>query len=107
MNDPILDQIRKIDPDASPVDESIFGRVEFGPPELGRQIHIGNTSVPYLRGWLREDGTAFLSLDDRFGLEITDPAHVQSVTHFVAEAIAIGAGLASIERTDIRMPFRR
>jgi hypothetical protein len=102
----MLDDLRKVDPDAVPIDEP-FGTVTFSDPMAGQDVVVGHQQVPYLRAMPQEDGSLYLILDQRFGLHITDPDQFQSVTHFVAEAIAIGAGLASIERTDIRMAFRR
>lgn len=109
MSDPILDQLRRVDPDAEAVPPR-WGELEYlAEPFGGEQVIIadGRQGVPYLRVARREDGSAFLLLDHRFGLELPADAELRDrVVHFVAEAIAVGGGYASIERLDVRMPFR-
>lgn len=68
----------------------------------------GAISIPYLSWQRAEDGRLSLTLDDRLGLDLPTmlPRAEQALIEFIANAIAIGAGYASIYYTKRKMPFR-
>lgn len=71
--------------------------------------HTGQHIVPFLTGRRHEEGEVWLTLDDRFGVEL--PATLtreqqDSIVEFIANAISVGGGYASIYFTDKKMPFR-
>lgn len=68
----------------------------------------GSIIVPYLTWRRAEDGHLSLLLDNRLGLDLPlMPDHREdAVVEFIANAIAIGAGYASIYYTKRKMPFR-
>ncbi len=88
-------------------DHPVSIRIDHG--EMG-----GEQTVPYLQ-WQRppEDADGHqdaltLILDDRLGLDLNGVSAPKQdeITEFIANAIAIGAGYASIYYLDRKMPFR-
>lgn len=68
----------------------------------------GQIPIPYLSWSRADDGRLSLVLDDRLGLDLPAMSAFQedSIVEFIANAIAIGAGYASIYYTKRKMPFR-
>ncbi len=68
----------------------------------------GEISVPYLSWQRAEDGRLALVLDHRLGVDLPamEPWQEDSIIEFIANAIAIGAGYASIYYTKRKLPFR-
>lgn len=96
---------------------TIAPRVRLMLVEEGARVYLqsdygetgGSVEVPYLRGRRHPDGSIGLTLDDRLGLDL--PAEMgaaaqEAAIEFIANAIAVGAGYASIYYTDRKMPFR-
>ncbi len=69
----------------------------------------GMIAIPYLTWRRAEDGHLSLLLDNRLGFDLptgASPYEEDSLVEFIANAIAIGAGYASIYYTKRKMPFR-
>jgi hypothetical protein len=75
------------------VDRTLDGRVEYtGPFALPEyRLTVGGYKVPYIMGKKNKDGTWFLSLDGRFGIDTTEE-EISKWIWFVANAMAIAAG---------------
>lgn len=82
--------------------EEVSAPVEYATYVEGSRVIIRGREVPYLL--LHGD---MLVLDQRLGLELpTDEKARDSIVEFVANAIAVGGGYASIYFLDSKMPFR-
>lgn len=69
----------------------------------------GSIIVPYLAWQRAEDGQLALVLDNRLGYDVPyafTEGQEEALVEFIANAIAIGAGYASIYYTKRKMPFR-
>jgi len=99
------------------VDQTVERRVFFDDwAGVSRKVSIrqdygeigGNVEVPYLMWTRTDDGRLALTLDNRFGLDLPQmpPEQEEAVVEFIANAIAVGGGYASIYFTDRKMPFR-
>jgi hypothetical protein len=69
----------------------------------------GSIMVPYLTWRRAENGGLSLLLDNRLGYDLGadwSKGQESALVEFIANAIAIGAGYASIYYTKRKMPFR-
>jgi hypothetical protein len=96
-------------------DQIIVNRIEFSDYGPERRVairadgeHDGTIPVPYLAWNRSEDGVLSLVLDQRFGLDLpgVTPAVAEAIVEFIANAIAVGGGYASIYYTDRKLSFR-
>ena len=76
-----------------------------GPCIESHEVVVDGWQIPLLRAHPLPNGNLELVLDDRYGIEI-EATHIENYVWFLAQAIAIGQGLAS-HPDEGRLPVRR
>lgn len=67
----------------------------IGPFEQNYVVIEGHV-IPHLTGGQREDGSVYLTLDSRFGVDI--PAEcAYPIVHFIADCIGVAAGFSCFD----------
>jgi hypothetical protein len=75
------------------------GSAEFIGPFEYHAVTVQGRRVPHLTASFRPGGLVSLTLDDRFGVDVS-VAQAQTLIPFIADCIAVGMGYSGFPRDD-------